>query len=362
MSEAALKSSPRIDVLTGVRAIAALWVVLYHLSDKTKAVFPEFLFTNKIFVGGYLGVDLFSLLSGFIIAHTYSEAMAERSLAATRRFLWLRGVRTLPLHLFVMLLFVAAVPLGGGIGALAEIPGDGTFWRQLFLLNGVGLETRFAWNVPSWSLGSEWACYLVFPWVAPWIARVSNGAAAGLLAAWSLLLLVFALRALGHPGFDAYLDYGWLRVGGEFLVGCWLQRVHHSGVVARWPLGWITLVGGLALVLAVGFTSWQKLAAWYVAFFALLVLALAHEQAPWPRLLGNRVMLRLGEISYSIYMVHWFVLLNAHHVGLHRLSPELQVAALLLGVIGLSFLTHHFIELGGQRRLRDVFAGRKLTS
>ena len=353
LSDASLALSPRIDTLTGIRGIAALWVVLYHLGDRIQAAWPDLFFTHKLIAGGYLGVDLFSLLSGFIIAHTYCDVFAKRRPGTTKRFLWFRVARTIPLHVFVMLAFVAFVPANRGFEALGEILADGTFWRQLFLLHGVGFEEQFAWNVPSWSLSSEWACYLVFPLAAPFMARVRSGRVALVLVVGTLAALISALNAVGRPAFDAYLDYGWLRVGGEFVVGCWLERVHRSGILRKWPLGWIALVVLLTAVLAVGFTGWRMLGPIYVSIFALLILALAQQQHPWRLLTGNRVIRGLGEISYSLYMVHWLVLMNAHHFGLKLFSKQIQIFILLLAVIGVSTLTYHLIEQRGQRQLRS---------
>lgn len=346
-------ASTHIDPLTGVRGIAALWVVLYHLGDLIEATWPAWRFTNQLIAGGYLGVDLFSLLSGFVIAHRYAEIFAAGGVA-NRRFLWLRVVRTLPLHLFVMAMFVLMVPVEGD-RTLGQLASDGSFWRQLLLLHGIGFEDRFAWNVPSWSLGSEWACYLVFPLLAPLIARVRHAGAALACAAITLLGTALLLQAVGHRAFDAYLDYGWLRVGGEFLTGCWLQRVHQSGALARWPLGWIALVLLGVMILARGFFGWYTLAAWYVGGFALWILALAQNRRPWRALLGNPVMHYLGEISYSLYMVHWWVLVHGERFGLRALPKEAQVIALLVAVLLLSSATYHGIERTAQRRLRNRF-------
>ena len=76
-----------IAPLSGIRGFAAIWVVLYHLRPTIKAAYPEFVPLHNFVNAGYLGVDLFSFLSGFIIAYTYSEKLGTPDMAATGRYL-----------------------------------------------------------------------------------------------------------------------------------------------------------------------------------------------------------------------------------------------------------------------------------
>lgn len=272
-----------------------------------------------------------------------------------RRYLWLRFVRTYPLHLFVLLLFVGLATYREGFSALIELSGDGTFWRQLFLLHGLGLESKFAWNVPSWSLSSEWACYLIFPAVAPLLMRVKGGLATLAMAAGTLALTILCMNLVGYQRFDAFLDWGLLRIAGEFFTGCWLYRLHKSGLLARVPLGPIAAVAIAVAILMLRVASWKTLAAYYVCIFAVLILGLAQNRGMLRLLGGNPVSVYLGEISYSLYMLHWFITANAKPFGLNTLPKEIQVFVLLGAVLIGASLSYHVVEQISRRRLRDFW-------
>jgi peptidoglycan/LPS O-acetylase OafA/YrhL len=343
-----------IATLTGVRGFAVLWVVLYHVRNQITLVYPDWSLTNRFIASGYLGLDLFAFLSGFIIAYTYCERLRSPAWPSVRRYLWLRFVRTYPLHLFVLFLFlVVAVGQGGWQAGMATLT-DSAFTRQLFLLNGLGLEHRFAWNVPSWSLGSEWACYLLFPALAPLLLRVRSGWLAALLATISLGLTALCLSLLGHPRFDADLDWGIVRIGGEFVTGCWLYRVHCSGLTARWPMGWIGL---LAAVLAIGSVLHIEIVPVTVAALGILILALAQDEPPIRVLFGNRVSVYLGEISFSIYMLHWLIIHNAGHWGLLAVPVHWRLPVLLTMIVAAAVLSFHLVEQLSRRRLRNWVGG-----
>jgi peptidoglycan/LPS O-acetylase OafA/YrhL len=344
-------SSGPIASLTGVRGFAALWVVLCHFREELVVALPGWEKLEAVAFHGYLGVDLFAFLSGFVISYTYGERLAEFESGAARRFLLLRVARVYPMHLGMLLLFVGSAVVVGGAGALAEAGSDPAFWRQLFLVHGWGFDDVFAWNVPSWTVSSEWFCYLLFPFLAPALARVRSGASAGALAVVCLALTTGLLFAVGHPRFTAYLDWGLLRIGGEFLTGCFLYRAWAAGLGRDRYWGWI---GVLALVFAVPASTLHPAIA--VPAFAIAVYALAWDDAPSRYVFGNRVVVYLGEISYSMYLVHWFVLKQVGALGLGALPGSVRVWAMFAVVIGLSALTHHALENPARAWLRRRIA------
>jgi peptidoglycan/LPS O-acetylase OafA/YrhL len=113
---------------------------------------------------------------------TYSKRLESFALAPTLRFLSLRLARMYPLVLFVLVLLAIGRLARYGPEVTANLILGKGFWLQVLMLNGWGLESDWAWNVPSWSVSSEWLCYLLFPLVAPLIGRIRNGALAMVLA------------------------------------------------------------------------------------------------------------------------------------------------------------------------------------
>ena len=341
-----------IGSLTGIRGFAALWVVLYHARKEIALNLPDWPQLNRLVNSGYLGVDLFAFLSGFVIAYTYCERLRSPSWPSMRRYLWLRLVRTYPLHLFVLILYLLVSADLNGWQSWLAIPSDLTFVRQLFLLHGLGLEHQFAWNVPSWSLSSEWACYLLFPAVAPLLIRINSGLVALLLAMATLGLTVWSLTLLGLPRIEAAnLNWGVVRIGGVFFTGCWLYRIHSSGLTTGWPMGWIGLQ---AIALAIASILRTQSEALTVAAFALLILCLAQNEQPMRMFFANRVSVYLGEISFSIYMLHWLVLQNASHWGLLALPGHWQLPVVLTVILVGASLSYQLVEQTARRRLRNL--------
>jgi peptidoglycan/LPS O-acetylase OafA/YrhL len=350
-----------IAALTGVRAFAALWVVALHLRLGPGA---DLLLPGAVdrFVRlGHLGVDLFGFLSGFVIAYQYAERLARFDPLRTARYLWIRAVRIVPLHWFVLAALVAARLGIEGFGtrpADRHLYGGADLVQQALLLHGWGLARDFSWNLPSWTVSSEWLCYLAFPLVAPWLARLRDGRRAALLAAASLGTTAALLGAAGHPDFDAALRFGAVRIGGEFLTGCLLQRAFAARFAegARWG-GWALGAGALALASAAVGAVLPTVAA-----CALLVLALAWQQGPLCRALAARPVVRLGEASYALYLVHWPVLRLLSYVGPTApggslaADPAARVAWHLAWIVAAALAAHWLVESPARRRLRRVVA------
>jgi len=336
-----------IGPLTGVRGFAALWVVLCHFREDLALALPGWDALAAISFHGYLGVDLFAFLSGFVISYTYGDRLAHFERTRTLRFLWLRFARVYPLHLSVLLLFVAVRVASDGAAVLTAAASDPAFWRQLFLLHGWGFDDAVAWNVPSWTVSSEWFCYLLFPFLAPALGRVVSGPRAALLAAACLATTTLLLFAVGHPRFTAYLDWGLIRIGGEFLTGCLMFRAWRAGLGADRYWGWL---GVAALVFAVPASIVHPALA--VPAFAVAVYSLAWDEAPASTVFGNRIARYLGEISYSVYMVHWFVFAYAEPLGLGALPDPYRAWAMLAVVLAMASATHYAIENPARGYLR----------
>src|SRR3569832_1237739 len=150
--------------LTSMRFFAAMWVVLYHywpnLDPHTPALVSK----------GYLGVELFFVLSGFILCHVYLQGAGEGRFKYGS-FPWARLARVYPLHL-ATLLGVGAMAVGAaavGIQHHNDIANWSVLPANLLLVHAWGFAKAAAWNHPSWSISAEWFAYLTFPAFA-WIA------------------------------------------------------------------------------------------------------------------------------------------------------------------------------------------------
>jgi peptidoglycan/LPS O-acetylase OafA/YrhL len=350
------RARPRIAPLTGVRAFAALWVVFYHLLPTIEGMLPEAHGLHAFLAFGYLGVDLFAFLSGFVIAYNYHERVDLRRPREIGVFLWIRAVRVFPLHLFLLLSLLLARLTISGFGEFGIDVGRweaGDFLQHALMVHGWGVAQHLSWNVPSWTVSSEWLCYLLFPLMAVLLSRIGDGSVALAAATATLGATKIVLDATGFPDFSASLSWGAVRIGGEFLAGCLLWRAFASGAFDRAPWGAIAVGAfGTAGLL----TRWPGSAFPIVCSFAVGVLALAYARGPLAWFLALRPIVFLGEISYSIYLLHWVVLrIFEYTVGraVMQVGGRGLALAVMVGVIlGGSVLTYFSVERPARRHLR----------
>src|SRR6516162_4403834 len=184
-----------VPALTGIRALAALLVLGMHTEQNVPSGLDSLL---PFFARGYLGVDFFFVLSGFIITHVYFARLASASRSAVQIFLWHRFIRLYPVHITVLAGLVAIVSVAGAAGFTLNNPQEwqwnDLFW-QLTLLHAWGVTASPGWNAPSWSISAEWFAYLLFPLLAPALMWV-RGRAIGLLIAVAALAATALLFAM----------------------------------------------------------------------------------------------------------------------------------------------------------------------
>lgn len=339
--------------LTSMRFLAAFWVVMFHYWPKLDLGAATGWMPGLV-AKGYLGVELFFVLSGFILCHVYLQS------AGTGRFkygsfLWARLARVYPLHLATLI----GVGLLGGAAIIAGISIDDSIlsWASLpanlTLTQAWGLAPEAAWNHPSWSISAEWFAYLCFPafaWAA-WRLRDRPGlalvlATAGLFATYA----VFEILA-GFPLTQATIHWGALRIVPCFAYGC--------AAYLAWRAGGLARPGIMALAVTVLILACASLQLWdgvTVALFGVLILALAGLSGRGGPM-ESGVGVWLGEISYSVYMVcvPWKLLaIN----GLARLNggsehlPWWMWMAAVLAIVPLAGLTHHLIERPARSAMR----------
>src|SRR5690242_13824862 len=163
----------QIHALTAVRGLAAWWVVLFHFDSYLLPYLPSWGF--DFISRGYLAVDLFFCLSGFVIYFNYGN-LAVTNMRDMSVFYLKRLAKIYPLHIFTIGLY--ALLLGALLLSHHGIP-DQRFSGQsllanLFLVQDWGFATDFTWNVPSWSISAELAAYLLFPVIVV-LVRATKG-------------------------------------------------------------------------------------------------------------------------------------------------------------------------------------------
>lgn len=337
----------QITALTGLRIIAALWVVLHHLSGEIFTLIPQASFAEPIISRGGLGVDLFFVLSGFILTYQYFDRLGPTfRLNEFLHFLKLRIARVYPVH-FVTLnltvaLFFAAQFVGVGINQDGAVRTLGAYIQNLFLVHGWA-DQPYSWNGASWSVSAEWFAYLLFPFAVVALFKVrSRGALwAGVLlpAALYICLQAWVLELGTNDRPDNVL----IRIAVSFTIGCFLARIFANTQTAGSHWRWLT-PAMLLTIITLCYVP-DLAGSFFILPLGVLVLGLAHGIDVVSRFLSHRPLVYGGEISYSLYMIHGIVLaLGRKAIPADATDWNIALNALvLLAIIGAVVLAAHIL-------------------
>ena len=368
-----------IDALTGVRILAALWVLISHMDQELFTLFPASKVLQPFIGSGFLGVDLFFILSGLIISYNYaprfdgtlgSSTSSSTALSLNRaeqradwwrmyvRFLWLRIARLYPVHLLTLFavlgMYLASqvmhvkLNLEDGYGAF-------DFVRNLFLVHA-WFSYGFNWNGPAWSISAEWFAYLMFPLFAVLTARVKNNWQ--VLATLAVLVTLPLLNSFGNNPLLNILHL--LRITSEFLAGCLLYRLYARGAGSSLPWPILTpLAGVLVVVAAVVLEPLGTTLFWVSPLLALFVYGVSQQRGAFALALAGPRMVFWGQVSYSLYMTHSIVrtVLRKFLQYQHFADSSVLIRLGILGVYGLCFagaavLVYLYVEEPARHWLR----------
>jgi peptidoglycan/LPS O-acetylase OafA/YrhL len=347
---------PNVLSLTGVRFFAAAAVVVFHFRDYVTAVFPALQRWEPVAAAGGSGVDLFFILSGFIISYNYADRFRVWSVRAYREFLILRLARMYPVHLVTLLL------LGGGVLLARTVLGEqqllsqsdgGNFLGHLLLIIAWRPDSHYlSWNYPAWSISAEWFAYLLFPLVVVCTAWLRTWRQA-LAAAVAVLGVFLAATNAGAVG-------GALpRVLCEFVAGTLLAKVFTEMRPGR---RWDVLAMGAALggIATAAWSSGVFQTVVLVYVFAALVLCLSRANGPFSAVLASGPVVLLGEASYSLYMTHGvvdlagqFALPWENFVGASLLLRSAVLLTYLVALAAATGVMYAFVEKPARRWIRD---------
>jgi peptidoglycan/LPS O-acetylase OafA/YrhL len=294
----------KIEELESIRGIAAVLVVLFHMP-----IWNVKLHDIRFILNSYYMVDLFFVLSGFVMNLNYGERL--HSVRDVSRFQFLRLGRLYPVHLLFLLLavlttassWIAATAFGMKIpnGSAFKDATIASFMEQLLLVHSLGFfKIAHPFNLPSWSISVEFYTYLVFGLVCLISHYVLRLSAFIVLAGAALVLLSFGSADIGN--FSEILQC----LAGYFL-GCLVASF------AAWRPHALPRGSTFAALAAMTvYLCTRKNPQFDVAIFflsALLIVAVVCSGEDYAKRILRHPSLRfLGLISYSIYMSHTFVL------------------------------------------------------
>jgi len=381
-------SQPYLTTLTPLRGIAALLVVVFH-ANLDLVPFAPALGTHLI-DDGWLWVDFFFILSGFVIAYVYGNYFRYGISGANyKRYIGARFARVYPLHFFTLVWAALCVwymhskatsidPFIGEILNLKAIP------ASLVLMQSMHLYITAPLNTPSWSLSTEWWMYMIFPFIMPFFYRIKmrGRILILLLIVGYYLALTYLIGPIsgpfptGKPTINLVADFGFLRCMAGFMLGMLLYefytaRFGYSLLKNSWAF--VVCFAGVLFAMHKGINELL-----IIAFFPFILLTAAYNTTTLKKVLDWRPLQRLGDWSFSIYMVHipigyLFYVYNIRiQPGMLAQSPAINNAAhpnyvlggilciiLVVATLVVAALTYRFVEIPSRNYLNKLFHSKR---
>lgn len=343
----------RFLTLDGFRGIAALMVMAHHYSP--------FFFGGALFDHGFLAVDLFFLLSGFVLSQAYSKRFDGG--LSFQEFFKIRLIRLYPLFLAalslaVLSLLIASLALGQDQGVIKRhVDVVGSLVLNLFFLPSpfFNWAQMFPWVPPSWSLYYELLGNAA--WAKARIRMTTLRLGLFVLTAGLLLAVLGSQSGLNQGGYWGWNQFSVALCRLAFSFGLGLL-ISETGISRIPRANSKFLFLALLLILAVNpphaFEIPAQLSAVLIGFPCLVFLATANEpDSP----VESKACVFLGEASYGIYVLHWpvltlFILAN-HALHLQKTAPTGFV--LMLIVVVVAHLLNRFFDVPLRRRLSHRF-------
>jgi peptidoglycan/LPS O-acetylase OafA/YrhL len=360
----------QIGALTSLRGIAALIVVVHHFAYYTLPQTGKFLSSySHFFKNGYLCVDFFFILSGFIMAYVYTnDFYGQVNKSDYWKYLRARFARIYPLHLFTLLVLVGLelikmITLGNAFTDKFNLT---ALAANVFLLQAFDLSCPplfwcgTYWNEPAWSISVEFVIYTLFPFILYFILRLNPRG--DLIFYVCTLLALFLLIKFTRGNLDSIIGLPSIaRCSLESVLGIITYKVYQRSNYQSRVIPTIITAISMIWILGImhswtdnyrGIHDWSILPA-----CSLLILAVSNQShRASAKILNSKILIYLGTISYSIYMVHWGLSELLKTFWLSRLDPtsfrglslaqcSIGLMIFLLITISASAMTYKFIEV-----------------
>lgn len=337
--------------IDGLRAIAVLSVLIFHF-------FPT---TLNLGFNGFLGVDIFFVISGFLISKYIYRGLETNSFSF-KQFYWRRIKRILPAALFTLILTSCV-----GIFLLTPYDLDSYFKSLLAAL--VFIPNIYFWRTGGyfgdldslkpllhyWSLGIEEQFYLFFPItlfiIYKLIGKKHLLTLIIILALWSLILNIYLLNISGaNPAFFLLPARVW-----EFCIGSIAAYLSNKIKIETSPFLTNFLIFFLIFFLFIDTKNYVPLG-FFTCIFTGLFLFFNHSNNSFSRVLSSRVFTFIGKISFSLYLIHWPVIVFLDYFYVDEVPIEYVLLSIII-VLFFSYISYKLIEVP----FRHNFSNRAIT-
>lgn len=295
----------RILALDGIRGICALMVALFHLP-----LLSHF-YSIPLIRNGYLFVDFFFVLSGCVISFAYSKKLTKKSHFLP--FILKRLARLWPLHILILSLFLLVSVFNNLIANLFSVgvskpilnstspESYSDLLYQFFLLHGTGIAPIPSWNYPSWSISCEFIACVTFGLVNVFIKSKKIIVYAIISGVSLIIVYFFASEFMGTTN-----KFGMFRCLSGFYLGCITFEIYRTWFTEKLRVGWLEI---LLVFVALGFVWFCPSGPMTMLspfIFSVFVFFYLPQIGNISKYLSKPFFLKLGEASYSIYLIHYF--------------------------------------------------------
>ena len=347
---------PYIKPLNAIRGAAALIVVFFH-------IYKLDFFSKQLdlccFSKGYFAVDMFFILSGFVLMHVYSGKFPAVNFKNYYSFMVSRLARIYPVH-FVMTgilvcfelvkLFVLKTP------AFTEYKSIPSLFTSLLMVQAWHIHSISPWNGVSWSISAEWFCYLFAPFIIAFWDK-SRNLAVGLFLFFVPAIFLTQYTVLIHKE-ELTFEAGLLRIAVEFFMGLAVYGAYAA--LRNKKMNSIAIDAGAWFCLTALLTSsyLQIPALGMIYLCGALILFSSLSTGFFSKLLSHRSLFYFGEISYSMYLAHGVLFYNVFNKFMEQHPAQSPVTAILDIILFASItiacgaLSYHGIEKPAREWLR----------
>ncbi|EMH4032091.1 glucans biosynthesis protein [Klebsiella oxytoca] len=350
-------SIKRLKYLDGLRGIFALTVALSHYFGSQLG------WHNYPFQNAYISVDFFFILSGFVLAHVYGIAIASGSMSNSK-FIFYRFARMYPLHIASMV----------AVGIIYWVSQRGLPFEEplfsgvanIFLLQNMGFVSGWSWNDPSWSISVEfWVSVFFVPW---FIQRVKTNVLLLIsLMCYASLYIAYGSLMVGHEIMYGIVTSGFIRCIAGVALGISICRMAQWLPSRELNNGQSFILGSVDLLLFAVIinlvyqtTPVGKLSFLPIPLIALLMLSLANSNSWFHKVIGNKVAVWLGDVSYSVYLIHTpIILIMGAILPSINLSFTTKLIIFIVFTLVLSQIVHRYFERPCYERLKRSFPGKQ---
>lgn len=361
MSKPEISYRPEID---GLRGFAILAVILFHAEYSS-------LSSGHIFSGGYIGVDIFFVISGFLLTSIIVKELAQDKFSFKE--FWMRRARRILPAVYVVMAFCIIIFAFLYSSSYYEKLGHSVFAQVLFASNFLffseaGYFDHISISKPllhTWSLAIEEQFYFLLPLLLFLTNKKSINCRN--ITVLVLVLFSFLLSVILSPDYKADSFYllhtrAW-ELGIGSLLAIYLQMPNHIKLNNKIKNEALSLIGLAAITIPIFTYDEFTIFPYYTALFpclgtALIIYASTYRTTLVARLLSNKPIVFIGLISYSLYLWHW-VLLTINHV-IHTSEP-VGISSVIITLIisfGVAYLSYKYIETP-LRKNKELFPDKK---